>query len=111
MTDIGDNIRAIRKRYGVTQERLAELSGLSVNFISRLERTSDQNVSLKSLNKIATALQVSLTQLINYQHNEPSKRTSNTPEIDQLCFELKLKDQQTATDLANSFLQILKYIK
>ena len=33
IADIGDNMRAIRKHLGVTQERLAELSGLSVNFI------------------------------------------------------------------------------
>ncbi len=56
-------MRAIRKHLGVTQERLAEeLSEyLSVNFISRLERTNDQNVSLKSLRRIANALQIPIT--------------------------------------------------
>lgn len=107
-------MRAIRKHLGVTQERLAELSGLSVNFISRLERTSDQNVSLKSLKRIAAALQISITQLLentDFNNNEPSEVQTNFSKIDQLCFELKSKDPKTAIELTDSFLRILKYTK
>ncbi len=114
IADIGDNMRAIRKHLGVTQERLAELSGLSVNFISRLERTSDQNVSLKSLKRIAAALQISITQLLentDFNNNEPSEVQTNFSKVDQLCFELKSKDPKTAIELTDSFLRILKYTK
>ncbi|MCD7117317.1 helix-turn-helix domain-containing protein [Limosilactobacillus albertensis] len=114
IADIGDNMRAIRKHLGVTQERLAELSGLSVNFISRLERTSDQNVSLKSLKRIAAALQIPITQLLentDFNNNEPSEVQTNFSKVDQLCFELKSKDPKTAIELTDSFLKILKYTK
>lgn len=113
ITDIGDNIRATRKHLGVTQERLAELSGLSVNFISRLERTSDQNVSLKSLSNIANALQVPVTQLIENTKtidNESAASQNKISAIDKLSFELKSKDPRAATELAESFLKILKHI-
>lgn len=114
IADIGDNMRAIRKHLGVTQERLAELSGLSVNFISRLERTNDQNVSLKSLRRIANALQIPITQLLentNFNNNEPSETQNNYYKVDQLCFELKSKDPKIAIELTDSFLNILKYTK
>ncbi|TGD17455.1 helix-turn-helix domain-containing protein [Levilactobacillus suantsaiihabitans] len=43
---IGENIRTKRKILGLSQERLAEYSHLSTNFISRLEYTSNQNISI-----------------------------------------------------------------
>ncbi|MHA5136764.1 helix-turn-helix transcriptional regulator [Oenococcus oeni] len=60
MTDeikIGSNIRKIRKEEVLTQEKLAELSGLSINFIYRIERSNDQNISVKNLIMIAKALE------------------------------------------------------
>ncbi|MCF1847657.1 helix-turn-helix domain-containing protein [Lactobacillus mulieris] len=50
---LGAVIRDRRKAMKLTQEDLAEFSGLSVNFISRIERTGDQNISIK---KIVTEL-------------------------------------------------------
>lgn len=44
---LGAVIRDRRKAMKLTQEDLAEFSGLSVNFISRIERTGDQNISIK----------------------------------------------------------------
>lgn len=43
---LGAVIRDRRKAMKLTQEDLAEFSGLSVNFISRIERTGDQNISI-----------------------------------------------------------------
>ncbi|WP_143812048.1 helix-turn-helix domain-containing protein, partial [Oenococcus oeni] len=41
--NIAKNIREIRIKEDLTQEKLAELSGLSINFVSRLERSNNQN--------------------------------------------------------------------
>ena len=53
--DDTNNIRAMREAKGITLEKLAELTGLSVSYISRLEK-GGRNLSLKNMNKIARAL-------------------------------------------------------
>ncbi|MFC0210979.1 helix-turn-helix domain-containing protein [Paenibacillus chartarius] len=59
---VGDQIRKIRKLKGMTQERLAERSGLSFSYISDVERGT-RNISLESLGKIISALGVKPVQL------------------------------------------------
>lgn len=54
---VGEQIRKIRKLKGMTQERLAERSGLSFSYISDVERGT-RNISLESLGKIISALGV-----------------------------------------------------
>lgn len=61
---IGKLIRAKRKTIAMTQEQLAEQSGLSVNFISSLERLDKQNISIQKLIAIANALDVSVIDLL-----------------------------------------------
>ena len=53
--DIGENIRRYRKLRGLTQEKLAEFSDLSVKFISMVESKKSQNISIQRLEKIADA--------------------------------------------------------
>ena len=60
MIDLGTKIRLFRKKVNMTQEELAEKSNLSVNYISRLERTNNQNISVNSLKAIAEALNIEL---------------------------------------------------
>ena len=60
---LGEEIRARRKKSGLTQEKLAEKAGLHHNFIGALERGS-QDVTLGSLRKIAEALGVRLRELV-----------------------------------------------
>ena len=50
---VGKKLKATRKRRGITQELLAEASGLSVNTIKRAERGE---ICPKSLNKLARVL-------------------------------------------------------
>ncbi|TBL69790.1 helix-turn-helix domain-containing protein [Paenibacillus thalictri] len=59
---VGERIRSIRKTRGLTQERLAELSGLSFTYISDVERSS-RNISLESLGRIIIALGIKPAQL------------------------------------------------
>ena len=52
---LGDTVRAQRQNAGFSQEKLAEKSGLSTVFISRIER-GKESPSVDSLVKIAKAL-------------------------------------------------------
>lgn len=104
--NIGNNIRYFRKNLGMTQEQLAENSGLSVNFISRLERTSDQNVSIKTLDKIAQAFQISLAELVTI-HDEETTKSSEEAYLDKLTYKMRQLDAQKATELNEIFLHII----
>lgn len=62
---IAKNIVARRKTLNVTQEQLAERSGLSINFISRIERGVSTHISAVTLYNISKSLNISMEDLIN----------------------------------------------
>ena len=57
---IAKNIKKIRLKSNMSQERLAELSGLTKGYISKIEK-SDKAPPLSTLSKIASALNVDIT--------------------------------------------------
>lgn len=65
MNNLGANIRARRHELGITQEELSNRTGLSINYISRLEVGSANNVSAKTLLSIAEVLKTSMDKLAN----------------------------------------------
>ena len=58
----GQRIRALRKERGLSQEQLAELSGLDRTYISGIERGL-RNVALRNIEALAQALGVSIAEL------------------------------------------------
>lgn len=56
---IGKRVKEARVYSGLTQEKLAELSGVSWSFISRLE-CGNANASVSTLLKIASALDIGI---------------------------------------------------
>jgi transcriptional regulator with XRE-family HTH domain len=62
--ELGARAKAMRERRGLTQEQLAELSGLASDTIRRLEH-STFSPSHRTLSKLAAGLGVPLTSLLN----------------------------------------------
>lgn len=60
---LGENIRTHRKNLKWSQEKLAEKADLHHNYIGDIER-GEENVSVDTLMRIATALKVSLSDLV-----------------------------------------------
>ncbi len=60
---VGSNIRACRTDAGLTLEQLAEKADLSWPYLSEIER-GRENISLDKLVKIAQALDVRLSKLV-----------------------------------------------
>lgn len=58
-----NRIRTVRLARGLSLEALAELSGISISYLSRME-VGDRNVSVKNLSKLAKALGVGQGELI-----------------------------------------------
>jgi transcriptional regulator with XRE-family HTH domain len=66
----GRHVRSLRRVRGLTQERLAELSGLSADTIRRLEHGSF-SPSLETLNKLCVGLCLRLSTLFEgYELND-----------------------------------------
>jgi transcriptional regulator with XRE-family HTH domain len=68
---IGSRIREIRKGKRMTQEKLAELSGVEPSNISHIERAATK-LSLPTLVSIANALEVTLDELVYDNLNKSS---------------------------------------
>ena len=59
----GVHLREIRKKKGISQERLAELSGLHRTYVSSVER-GERNISLENIDRLAAALGTPLPEMM-----------------------------------------------
>jgi len=62
----GLRIKELRTAKGITQEDLAELAGLSRQYVGDVERGA-RNISLVNIEKIATALKITLSELLKFK--------------------------------------------
>ncbi|CCY24242.1 transcriptional regulator putative [Brachyspira sp. CAG:484] len=62
-TIIASNLRQQRAKYKISQEKLAELTGISQQFICSIE-TEKANPSVEVMVKIADALNITLNDLV-----------------------------------------------
>ena len=102
---IGQRIRNYRAREGLSQERLAELSGCHPTYIGQIER-GEKNATLESIEKISAALQVPLATLFE-KVESPRSSKENIP---LLCYELlSSKSAEEQQHLYNILVEIDKY--
>ncbi|TEA48088.1 XRE family transcriptional regulator [Bacillus sp. BH2] len=97
---IGENIRFLRKKRGLTQEELAERINLQQAYIGGVER-GERNISMLTLQKIANGLEVSPDIILNFGNinliDNPQKEESlsiitsliHQKNVDELQFILK----------------------
>lgn len=62
-----ENVKYYRKQLNISQERLAELSNLSANYIGDIERT-DRKVTIDTIEKIAKGLNIDPSLLLVIRH-------------------------------------------
>lgn len=64
---LGLRIRQLRMAKGLTQEQLADLSGISRQYIGDVER-GERNIAIVNIEKIARALGVTLRELFDFEN-------------------------------------------
>ena len=64
ISPIAKNIKKLRKQKGLSQDRLSKLADVSNNTIIKIESGGIQNPTIKTVQKIAKALGVSLDDLM-----------------------------------------------
>ena len=70
---MGARIKSLRRGRGLTQEQIAERTGLSVNYVSRIERGLE-NPTLDTLLGLAKALKVEPLDLFTFEHEDDPRR-------------------------------------
>ncbi|QNK57428.1 helix-turn-helix domain-containing protein [Paenibacillus sp. PAMC21692] len=98
---VGERIRQLRKEKGLSQERLAECSGLHTNYIGQVER-GEKNLTLETLEKIVAGLDVSLEELFRFLG--PMERTDALGEIVRLLSERSKADHAMALKVLETVL-------
>lgn len=102
---IGKRIRNYRNNLGLSQEKLAELSGCHPTYIGQIER-GEKNATLESIEKISSALDIPLSKLFEkLSETEASQRN-----IPLECYEfLSSKSLQEQEHIYRIFIEIDKY--
>lgn len=65
---LGEQIKILRQFKDISQEELGTLAGLHRNFVGRVER-GEQSLTLRSMEKVATALDVTVLELLQEVYN------------------------------------------
>lgn len=68
-TTLGEKVRRLRKRRGLSQDALAQIAGLSLRTVQRIE-SENRNPSGDSLRRLSRALEVSPDFLLEWEPNE-----------------------------------------
>jgi transcriptional regulator with XRE-family HTH domain len=64
MTEVGDQLKKVRRRAMLTQEQLAERSGVGITTINRIETGTVKDPHFSTLRKLAAALEVDPAELV-----------------------------------------------
>jgi len=80
-THVGAAVKALRARRRLTQEQLAERSGLSYKFVGEIER-GDANPTILTLDRVAKALAVPISMLVaETQQQQPAEYQMSRHEL------------------------------
>jgi transcriptional regulator with XRE-family HTH domain len=63
MIAFGKRVREMRKSKGISQERLAEMSGIDRSYMGNIER-GEKNITLKKAYEICDALDIEIQDLV-----------------------------------------------
>lgn len=61
---IANNLRRLRKKRGLSQEKLARLADISLNTLTKIESGFAKKPTIQTVVKLAKALEVSLDELV-----------------------------------------------
>jgi CheY-like chemotaxis protein/plasmid maintenance system antidote protein VapI len=108
ISKVGHTVRKLRREMGLSQEELAERADLHRTYIAGIER-GGRNITLRSVERLATALGVSVAHLLNESHDGASSDLTSanlsTEIIDILLVEDNPEDAELTTQaLSNGHL-------
>ncbi|MER7452131.1 helix-turn-helix domain-containing protein [Nocardia beijingensis] len=70
-TDLGERLRSVRKRSGLTQRELAQSSGVSLSLIRKIEQGERDDTRIQTLRRLAVAMGCPLSALLGPTPGRP----------------------------------------
>jgi transcriptional regulator with XRE-family HTH domain len=64
---LGRRVRTLRVKQGMTQEKLAGLSGISLKYIQKIEGKNPPNIGLVALEKLTNGFGITLLELFKFR--------------------------------------------
>lgn len=108
MDNISKNIIKYRKLAKLSQEKLAERLEISVGYLSKLERSIIENVSVTVLLRIAKSLDVTLNDLVSNTNKTTEHPRPNQNELNKLLDNMSF---QTSEQLSLNIINSIKLLK
>jgi len=68
---LSENIKRLRKQKGLSQDKLAKLADITPTTLVKIESGANDNPTIKTLKKIADALEVTVNDLLENQPDKP----------------------------------------
>lgn len=102
---IGMRVKEVRKSHNITQAQLAEMTDLSVSYISHIE-TAHKKASLESLVRIADVLEVTVDEILN--GNQLYNPTEYQTDIDLIISDCDPSEKRLMYELMQSMKNILR---
>ncbi|MBQ9894156.1 MAG: helix-turn-helix transcriptional regulator [Ruminococcus sp.] len=99
--ETGKRIWQLRKKQGLTRERLAEMADISVQFLADIEK-GRKNMTVTTLRKLASSLLVTTDYIVN---GENSQGSETEKELIELCKSLSSEQQMYASKLLRIFIE------
>jgi transcriptional regulator with XRE-family HTH domain len=59
-------IRELRQKYGYTQEKLSEATGIDYKYIQKIEGKNPPNIRLETIERLAKALKATPSKLLDF---------------------------------------------
>lgn len=106
---IGKKISQLRKRKGLSLTELADRAGIAKSNLSNIERNLNQNPSLNVLEKIASALHVELSELLDTETKIEFKK--QRPDKNWTAFVRELKESGIEKEQLEEYKNLLEFIK
>lgn len=100
---VGDNIRKVRKKRGLTQKELAKLLNVSEPMVSQYE--SKETLKLETIKKVANALNISYFELLDISE------TTKESNIQKITLNVEIKNIDEETKKAEKLIELLKEAK
>ncbi|MCE5313987.1 MAG: helix-turn-helix transcriptional regulator [Armatimonadota bacterium] len=108
LNNLAKHMRDRRRALGITQEQLAEKSGLSTNYVARLE-IADKTPSFATLIALSEALQVDASELLAGDCNRPW--IGDAQEIARIMESLNERDSQFVLNQVQNTVEYLKSLR
>ena len=103
--EIGRRVRKLREEHRLTQEALAEAAGVSVPYVSHIER-GIKKPRLGTLLRLSAALDVTVDTLL--RGNQPAEANAFYSDVQELLDDCSQKERKVLLEIAAAVKQILR---